>query len=74
MVELGEQPARLLHAPLEKSLGARVQVALDEEGLHRFSEQFRTALVPLQPRGKGNVKEMQMREVKNVIEQRSKST
>lgn len=34
VVELRKQPARLLHTLLEKSLGVRVQVALDEEGLH----------------------------------------
>lgn len=63
VVELRQQPARLLHTLLEKSLGVRVQVALDEEGLHWFSEQFRTALIPLQPR---DGKEMWMRELKNL--------
>lgn len=48
VIELSEQPARLLHALLEKRLGARVQVALDEEGLNGISEQLRTALIPLE--------------------------
>lgn len=47
VIELSEQPARFLHAPLEKNLGAWIQVALDEKWLHRFSKQFRTALIPL---------------------------
>lgn len=48
VIELSEQPARLLNALLEKSLGVWVQVALDEEGLNWISEQLRTALIPLE--------------------------
>lgn len=48
VVELSEQPAGLLHAALEESLGAGVQVALDEQGLNGFSEQVGTAPVPLE--------------------------
>lgn len=48
VIELSEQPARLLYTLFEKSLGAWVQVALDEEGLNQISKQLRTALIPLE--------------------------
>ena len=48
MVELGEQPARLVDAVLEEGLGVRVQVALDEERPDRFPQQVGGALVPLE--------------------------
>jgi len=48
VVELGEQPAGLVTAVLEKRLGVGVQVALDEEGSNRFPQQVGGALVPLE--------------------------
>lgn len=51
VVDLSEDPARLLHAALQEGLGAGVQVALDEERLHGRPQQVRTVAVPLQEQG-----------------------
>lgn len=52
MVELREQPAGLLCAPVEKIRGVRVQVALDEERPDGFSQQIWAASVPLNKQNK----------------------
>ena len=48
MVELGEQPARLVDAVLEEGLGVSVQVALDEQRPDSVPQPVGRALVPLE--------------------------
>lgn len=52
VVQLGENPTRLLYALLEECTSSWVQVALDKQWFHRFSKQFWRTLVPLQQKKK----------------------
>lgn len=48
VVELSEEPAGFLHASAEESLRVLIQMTLNEARANLFSEQIRTAVVPLQ--------------------------